>query len=63
MSIFDSPIARCEAVREMVLTDDTQAECAREHKCLPEMVCPLKGYFVEPDASGRCHPDTTAPRH
>jgi hypothetical protein len=27
------------------------------------MVCPLKGYFVEPDASGRCHPDTTAPRH
>lgn len=48
MSIFDSPIARCEAVREMVLTDETQAECAREHECPPSRACPLDGYFVEP---------------
>jgi len=47
MSIFDSPIARCEAVREMVLTDETQAECAREHACPPNRVCPLCGYFAE----------------
>jgi len=47
MSIFDSPIARCEAVREMVLTDETQAECAREHACPPGRVCPLCGYFTE----------------
>lgn len=47
MSIFDSPIARCEAIREMVLTDETQAECAREHECPPGRVCPLCGYFVE----------------
>jgi hypothetical protein len=47
MSIFDSPIARCDAVREMVLTDETQAECAREHECPAGRVCPLCGYFVE----------------
>ncbi len=51
MSIFDSPIARCEAVREMVLTDETQAQCAREHECPADRICPLCGYFVEPDDS------------
>ncbi|GEM_PF-1920684 len=48
MVTFDSPIARCSAVHEMVLTDETQAECAREHDCPPGRVCPLDGYFVEP---------------
>lgn len=47
MSTFDSPIARCDAVHEMVLTDETQAECAREHACPPGRICPLCGYFVE----------------
>ena len=47
MSIFDAPIARCEAVHEMVLTDETQAECAREHQCPPGRQCPLVGYFTE----------------
>jgi hypothetical protein len=51
MSIFDSPIARCDAVHEMVLTDETQAECAREHTCPPDRICPLCGYFTE--TSGR----------
>lgn len=49
MSLFDSPIARCEAVREMVLTDETQAQCAREHDCPPGFKCPLCGYFKEAD--------------
>jgi hypothetical protein len=35
-------------VHEMVLTDETQAECAREHDCPPNRICPLDGYFVEP---------------
>lgn len=48
MSVFDSPIARCDAVREMVLTDETQAECAREHACPTERICPLCGYFADP---------------
>ena len=47
MSFFDSPLARCEAVRQMVLTDETQAECAREHNCPPGFKCPLCGYFTE----------------
>ena len=47
MSIFDSPIARCDAVHEMVLTDETQQECAREHDCPADRVCPLCGYFTE----------------
>jgi len=31
----------------MVLIDETQAECAREHGCPPGRVCPLKAYFTE----------------
>jgi hypothetical protein len=45
--MFDSPISRCDAVRETVLTDQTQTECAREHACPPDRVCPLCGYFSE----------------
>ena len=47
MSSFDSPLARCEAVREWVLTDETQVECAREHDCPPDFNCPLCAYFTE----------------
>lgn len=47
MSVFDSPVARCQAIREMVLTDETQAQCALEHECPPGRKCPLQGYFAE----------------
>lgn len=47
MSFFDSPVGRCEVVREMVLLDETQAQCACEHGCPRGIVCPLKGYFAE----------------
>lgn len=46
MTFFDSPIARCEAIHELVLTDETQAECAREHDCPLGRICPLCGYFT-----------------
>ena len=46
MCFFDSPIGRCEAVHEMVLLDETQAECAREHECPPGRQCPLDGCFT-----------------
>ena len=46
MTFLDSPIGRCEAVREMVLLDETQTECAREHGCA-DRDCPLKGWFTE----------------
>ena len=47
MSFIDSPISRCEAVREMVLTDQTQRQCAAEHGCPPGRNCPLDGCFAE----------------
>ena len=47
MSILDSPLGRCEAVREMVLLDTTQHECACEHGCPPGFDCPLAGCFAE----------------
>ncbi len=47
MSGFDSPIGRCEAVKEMVLLDETQAECAAEHGCKPGQKCPLEGCFAQ----------------
>lgn len=46
MSFIDSPIGRCEAVKEMVLLDETQRECAREHACPPGRKCPLEGCFA-----------------
>ena len=46
MCFLDSPIGRCEAVHEMVLLDETQAECAREHDCPPDRQCPLDGHFT-----------------
>lgn len=60
MSFFDAPISRCEAVREMVLTDQTQDQCAREHDCPPGFKCPLCGYFVE--ASEPKKPRLATPR-
>jgi len=50
--MFDSPISRCEVVREMVLTDQTQAECAIEHQCPPDRLCPLCGCFYEVSGVG-----------
>ncbi|MCB1926507.1 MAG: hypothetical protein KDH17_00580 [Rhodocyclaceae bacterium] len=50
MSFLDSPISRCEAKRTIVLTDQTQAQCALEHGCEPGTRCPLCGCFV--DVSG-----------
>lgn len=47
MCFFDSPIGRCEAVRELVLLDETQQECACEHGCQAGFDCPLKGWFTE----------------
>jgi len=58
MSVFDSPIARCDAVHQLVLTDETQSECAREHACPPDRICPLAGYF--PATSGSAEQDLAA---
>lgn len=47
MCFFDSPVSRCEMAHEMVLTDQTQAECAREHACPAGCDCPLRACFAE----------------
>jgi hypothetical protein len=49
--MFDSPVAPCPVCGEMVLLDETQRECAREHGCHPETPCPLQKYFTGIDFS------------
>lgn len=63
MCFFDSPTARCEMIHEMVLTDETQTECAGEHDCPVGSICPLSAYFVEwrPSAK-RAMPNPVPPR-
>lgn len=46
MSYIDSPIGLCEAEHTVVLTDQTQKECALEHGCPPGRNCPLDGCFA-----------------
>jgi hypothetical protein len=49
--MFDSPIERCPVCGEMVLLDQTQCECSREHHCSKDTVCPLGKYFTGIDFS------------
>lgn len=46
MCTFDSPVAPCEVMHTMVLTDQTQAQCAAEHECKADTPCPLCGCFT-----------------
>lgn len=45
MSIFDGPVSRCEAMRVMVLTDQTQRQCACENGCRAGSECALADVF------------------
>ena len=49
--MFDSPIAPCPVCGEMVLLDQTKAECAREHRCSKTTICPLQKSFSGIDFS------------
>ncbi len=49
--MFDSPLAPCPVCGEVVLLDQTKAECAHEHKCGKKTVCPLQRYFTGIDFS------------
>jgi hypothetical protein len=49
--MFDSPIAACPVCRQMVLLDQTRAECAREHRCRRNCACPLANFFTGIDFS------------
>ena len=49
--MFDSPIAPCPVCGEMVLLDQTKTECAREHHCSKQVLCPLQKFFSGIDFS------------
>lgn len=49
--MFDSPIDYCPVCGQMVLLDQTQTECAHEHRCAADMPCPLQSYFTGVDFS------------
>ena len=53
MSLFSSPIVRCEAVHSMVFTEQTQGQCAQNHGCPPGRDCPLGGRFANVQAARR----------
>ncbi len=45
---FDSPLELCPVCNEYVLVDQTQGECAVEHKC-GHRECPLARVFTGHD--------------
>ena len=49
--MFDSPIEACPVCGQMVVLDQTQRECAREHQCNTDVECPLRKYFTGLDFS------------
>lgn len=49
--VFDSPFGHCQVCGETVLLDQTPRECAREHRCRKDVVCPLEKYFTGIDFS------------
>lgn len=63
MCFFDSPVAPCEKVHEMVLLDETQQECAHEHDCPPGRECPLAGRFTEVSGIDPEHAEQFATTH
>jgi len=44
--MFDSPFEFCSVCRQYVLLDQTEPQCAREHRCNGNVVCPLARYFT-----------------
>lgn len=49
--MFDSPFTYCPKCGEMVLLDQTQRECAAEHRC-GDAECPLADSFSGIDFKG-----------
>jgi hypothetical protein len=43
--MFDSPFEYCTVCRKYVVLDQTQRECAREHRCGDVVNCPLRRCF------------------
>ena len=57
MGGIDISVARCETAGEMVLTDQTQHQCALEHHCPKGTKCPLDGCFAVHSGIAEDHPE------
>lgn len=57
MGGLDISVSRCEAAGEMVLTDQTQEQCALEHCCPKGTKCPLDGCFAIHSGIAEPHPE------
>ncbi|MGE5386484.1 MAG: hypothetical protein ACM3SV_11435 [Betaproteobacteria bacterium] len=62
MSFLDSPICRCELMHAMVLTDQTQRQCAEEHECPTAQRCPLGKCFAKPSDAANALADVLHPK-
>jgi hypothetical protein len=51
MSYFDTPIGRCEVMQIMVVTDQTEQECALDNGCPAGSQCSLAGCLAPARAS------------
>jgi hypothetical protein len=60
MGGVDISVSRCEEAGEMVLTDQTQHECALEHHCPKGTQCPLDGCFAVHSGVAEPHPECQA---
>ena len=58
--MFDSPVAPCRVCGQMVLLDQTQRECAVDHRC-GNIQCPLAEIFSGIDFS--VTPPGQEPKH
>jgi hypothetical protein len=44
--MFNSPLSFCPVCKDYVALDQTQRECALEHRCAAQTKCPLRALFV-----------------
>jgi hypothetical protein len=58
--MFDSPFEFCNVCNAYVLLDQTQRQCAREHRCRNVVKCPLQRFFTGYDF-GRKHEARATP--
>lgn len=47
MTMFNSPLEFCSVIKEYVALDQTWRECLIEHRCEPDVKCPLRTMFAD----------------
>jgi hypothetical protein len=47
MNSFDAIIEHCPAIRQWVRVDQTRDECAQQHRCPQDRVCPIGACFAK----------------